>query len=244
MKKINPNFKIVGLFFLLLIIPFIPLVITQQYNNAGIDKLYTSDFQMIEEHSSVESEATLSTLEKLAVIVELLYEDNGIITETEYKEIPIELGNGMKDKLTHELKLLMELNAIPEIELSSDYTISRLSKTKIVNHNDKQKRASFWDMEINLSGNDIRVWMDTDTDIVYRLSISDIFDESGDKKYTLAYNFISYLGFEEKDRVTDSSLYGGDYYELNTEQVYCIYRVIFDDYYLCYDLVNPNLMPK
>lgn len=159
MKRFENVIKICLLFMLLCVVAIIPIGITHIQTKKLTDQVYVTD--MSKEEQIVYK--ALKTREKLAVIFNTT--KASVVNDKEQSD------SELFDDVIVQLDLLKEANVLPLIDFKEDVKIQNVLKTTYIDIDNPENIVNVKELTIALQDYDIRVCIDMDTSVIYRIVV-------------------------------------------------------------------------
>lgn len=224
--------KIISLFVLLLILASTPIFLTNIENKNLFQKVYTTP--LIKEQEIIKE---FSTPEKLEIIVTTFFEGkNTPLVEKDMLLKGKELEN-FSESVLKELKILQEMNVLPQFSLDQDFTIEDVTKRTLLDENNLQRMVSVEEASFNSSDISFYILRDADTSKLYYFSISLRNISKLDYSALSPQSFFSYLDLPSENvsyKKGDRS--GFCFYK--SKDLYFIYKYKYDEDYIFFELYH------
>lgn len=216
MNKLKQNLTICALFLLLIVVAASPLFLIEFNNEQIINKINIMSMQTesmeLEESPSVD----YNTEERIQIIKNVKSSKTGVITEQQVSS----MSDDKKRKLLHSMEeqfdILFNLGALPKIEFpESNYVL--ISKTTYNDTINPNESVSIWSIDVEYPDFYVSVQMDTETSILYDVTISSTLKLEFDPDHISIMTFLNYLQIKPQHLNWNGIEYGSSGFFLNND---------------------------
>jgi len=183
--------------------------------------------------------AQISVLDRLEIIVKAETQSTGIVTE----QMKLDLNSidliKIVDTLQEQVKLMQEANALPQFDMTEDFSLQYFERRTLMDSKEPTTFVSLWDIELIYDEFYIRAYMDTETNVIYQISIT-----SGDDEFQMDIsnvkfeNFLNYLNVEPTQVawLIGKDKWESDYFHEKEHSVLINYFCCLEKEYIDYSL--------
>lgn len=199
MSKTNQIIKVMILLIVLFIISISPIWITKLNNERLFNKYNVK--KISKESLKIEHESIFdyNTLERIQTIVKAQTEKTGVITRQEI-DIKNERISNLIDIMKEQILTVQKMNGLPEFDIDEDYTTIYLYKATFMDSVNPNTSTSVWEINISYPEFGISVTMDTETSVIYQISIYSREDKlQFDTSKISPIAFLEYLEIDSKE---------------------------------------------
>jgi len=181
----------------------------------------------------------ISVLDRLKIIVKAETQSTGIVTE----QMKLDLNSidliKIVDTLQEQVKLMQEANALPQFDMTEDFSLQYFERRTLMDSKEPTTFVSLWDIELIYDEFYIRAYMDTETNVIYQISITGGDDEfQMDISKVKFENFLNYLNVEPTQVAWLIGKYKweSDYFDEKEHSVLINYFCCLEKEYIDYSL--------
>lgn len=244
MNNLKQNIKILTLFVLLIVVTATPLFLIEFSNERLINQLniVTIQKESMDDEYSENPSTNYNTAERIQVIRNAQNSKTGAVTEQQLIYLSDEEERNLIDSVEAQLAVLHNLGALPQFEFPNEYN-TIISKTSYINTLNPNNSVGVWFINIEYPNMVVNLQMDTETSILYQVSISSNTDTLDYDHSQLSFlSFLNYLQIEPQNLTWEMNVYDARVivYDNNNPIYYFNKSNYFINYTIITNMYNPN----